>query len=58
MTSLGVIRTGAALMVRSDKEPRRMGLGSASSAASWRRRVGGGVLSMLPSYGYILRKTS
>src|SRR5260370_15500995 len=45
-------------MVRSDKEPRRMGLGSASSAASWRRRVGGGVLSMVRSYGYIRRKKS
>ena len=44
------------LTVRSDREPRRMGLGSASSVASWRRRGGIGSLSVRLSYGYICCK--
>jgi hypothetical protein len=51
MTSLGVLAQEhpgfAALVVRSDKEPRRMGLGSTRLIARWRSGVGGGMLFLV-----------
>src|ERR1022692_2521036 len=46
-------------MVRSDREPRRMGLASANSEASWRTwggTSGGAEVAMSQSYGYSSRK--
>ena len=64
VTRLRVLRTSAArllhLIVRSDREPRRMGLASAKSVASWRTRGGiseGAEVAITLSYGYIRRKT-
>jgi hypothetical protein len=44
------------LTMRSDNEPRRMGLASANMAASWRREAGGDGRFIFPSYCIIIRK--